>query len=134
MALRLRGPQAVLGTPDYGAYVAKFTQFCAQRGFQPTRRIETIAMYVNDGRWIGDCPHCASGMHAEPGWLDIRCLGCGRFYNNVTWPTDLTAIEDELLVRPIRNQNANVGETVDGLSRENLDRGLPSPHVDRKGP
>lgn len=88
----------------------------------------TVKMYVNLDRWVGDCPHCNSGITGIVGVNKATCLDCGRRMN-VEWPatSDIPAAEVVLEHRPEQNRNwrADRGETVNDLKAENLVRGVP---------
>jgi hypothetical protein len=98
--------------------------------FQPS-------VYINEGRWLVDCPHCGSGValvrtsdagagHETRGSrFTGRCFGCGAVYRGLPSPVDgdvLAALEVILLTRPIAAQNW-VGESLQELVRENAVHG-----------
>ena len=96
----------------------------------------TIAAYVNHGRWIAECPNrCGNAIvvsQAEPHFI---CFGCGSPENDGKWynvmlPSEWRAIEQELLKRPARvafeasHRNWIPGETVADLRAENAEHGV----------
>lgn len=85
----------------------------------------TVAAYVNQGRWVADCPNCGGGMFTEPGWPRGCCLDCGTSYQ-VKHPAERTvaAAEKALLARPVSHRNWNPQtETPARLAAENRKRG-----------
>lgn len=86
----------------------------------------TVELYVNEGRWVGDCPNCNGGIAGPPAvWREPHgvCLGCGYRYK-VRYPKDRVQIEAVLERRPMVHRNANVGESVGQLERENVLMGV----------
>ena len=77
-----------------------------------------VRAYVNEGRWVADCPHCGAGMLCAAANPATCCLGCGRVFS-VTWPKRADEAVALLEVRPVRNQNWNIDEPVDALRNEN---------------
>jgi hypothetical protein len=114
----LMGPSAVLGTTTYADYVLRHAMACRQLGSQAKSHSETLVAYVNDGRWVGDCPVCNSGMSLHRDWPDGRCLGCGAIFVSVRWPDKFDGIEDELAKRPKLNQNWLPHESIEDLQAE----------------
>jgi hypothetical protein len=89
-----------------------------------------LAPEVNHGRWIVRCPACAGAENADPEEPWFYCLSCcnvafdGRWLP-IQWPPERTAIEVELLKRPLaENRNWLPGESVADLRRENRERGV----------
>ncbi len=89
---------------------------------------EVIA-YVNQGRWVADCPTgCGGAMLLEPG----EPFMCGECFNEdiegrwrrVVFPRQRRAIERLLELRRPHNANWRPGETAEGLAQENRDHGL----------
>jgi hypothetical protein len=95
--------------------------------FRP--RGEVIA-YVNHGRWVADCPFCASAMLCVPHDPYFWCVECGNYNNQdapmaVVFPANWPDIEQTLeMRRDARNQNWKPPETVDELVQENNDHGV----------
>lgn len=78
--------------------------------------------YVNDSRWVADCPECAAGMLCASDNARTCCLECGRLYA-VAWPEDAEAIVAALSLRPrSANRNWKPGEPVTRLLAENDER------------
>lgn len=67
---------------------------------------DAIRPHVDGGRWVADCPYCRTGMAAWPKatTIGVACLGCGRRFRNVTYPTAqmIAAAEKALAARPER--------------------------------
>ncbi len=66
-----------------------------------------LVAYVNDGRWVADCPHCRTGIALDPAWPGGCCwgTGCYRTFSAVIWPDDRIEIEEALVGRPLMNQH-----------------------------
>lgn len=84
-----------------------------------------VATYVNQGRWVTECPDCAGAqltVFADPRFI---CNGCGNDAVGNRWrvvtlpsPEDRAAIEAALALRPEGNQNWRPGEPVGLLHEE----------------
>lgn len=85
-----------------------------------------LRMYVNHGRWVGDCPECRAGVATGRGWDEARCFGCGAVFRDVRWPKDLDAVEAVLLKRLPAHRHMAVGETPAELLAENIAHGVVS--------
>ena len=96
-----------------------------------------VAARINHGRWLVDCPGCNSALVIDLSQPSFMCVECGNAANGGKWfkvtvPTDLAAIETELLKRPMNgrnpaeavNRNWEPGETVATLKQENADHGI----------
>ena len=93
--------------------------------------VNSIMAYVNEGRWIAECPSgdgmafCVSSQQPI-----FWCPLCGNIANGgqwltITFPPQKTAIERLLLFRPEGvNRNWVWPETVAGLRQENQIHGL----------
>ena len=94
----------------------------------------TLDASVNHGRWLVDCPTCASAMDVDPEFLYFFCLDCesvayGRCWVPVKMPKNREAIEELLMVRAERrNQNWRPSETPADLKRENRAHGAGGSH------
>jgi hypothetical protein len=87
----------------------------------------TVKMYVNEDRWVGNCPHCNSGIAGIYRLNRCVCLDCGRVMA-AEFPssTDVAVAEVVLSKRPEINRNWYTDrEDVDDLKVQNLERGLP---------
>lgn len=89
--------------------------------------------YVNNGRWVADCPtaHCGGALALVEGvpFLCGNCLNVetGHRYRPVTWPADRSAIESALEARVLPEQaNWRAGELVAALLDENVEHGIRS--------
>lgn len=88
-----------------------------------------IKAYVNQGRWVVDCPDCNNAQLAcktDPRFLCNECgnVVVGNLWRPVTWPPNVAGIETVLEVRPIANQNWTPGETIQDLVAENTLMGV----------
>ena len=86
-----------------------------------------VAVTVNYGRWIVDCPgvDCSGAQIASRDDHRFFCVTCGNNFVGgrflpVTWPDDPDAIDAALSVRPVQFRNWT-GEPVDDLLRDNAD-------------
>jgi hypothetical protein len=101
-------------------------------GPQPAAPIgdaEQVKVFVNDGRWLVQCPHCNSAQLAarsDPRFFCIECQNNGTMlWAQVVWPADPTGIETELSARPHAvNQQWLPSETVADLVAENAANGV----------
>lgn len=97
---------------------------------EPTTSVDvTLDVWVNDGRWIIQCP-CGGAQNAYAGQRRFFCVDClneahGGAWVKVHWPKDHSAIDEVLAPRPIGNQHWVPGETVRDLQADNRSRGLP---------
>lgn len=87
-----------------------------------------IAVYLNHGRWVAECPDCNGAQLAS--YTDHRflCNECANItvagmWRATIWPPNRVEIETALTSRRPANQNWHPGETADDLKRENLTRG-----------
>jgi len=69
-----------------------------------------VAARINHGRWLVDCPGCNSALVVDLSEPVFMCVECGNAGNDGKWlkvtvPTDLAAIETELLKRPMNGRN-----------------------------
>lgn len=87
----------------------------------------TVSPIVNHGRWIVQCPWCASAeMAGEWFFCSQGCFNgaIGRKYVRVVWPKQKEAIEAVLLKRPDPQTRNWTSETIDELARENKGHGV----------
>ena len=80
---------------------------------------------VEHGRWLVDCPHCNGAELTDKLWNSTICGSCGAEFRQVSWPINMTEIEDVLLVRPPHRQHWFPSETVNQLEDENERYHLP---------
>lgn len=91
---------------------------------------KSVAVFVNHGRWIVQCPTCRSAQIAAKSDRRFFCIECDNIVDDkqwltVDWPADPDAIEAELGKRPDPNtQGWHPGETVEDLARENTEHGV----------
>lgn len=84
---------------------------------------EAITVYVNEGRWIEECPDCHGAQLATPSDPRFMCHCCGNAavggrFRPVVWPTEAAAVERELLRRPAEVNRNWIGESVKDLRAE----------------
>lgn len=89
---------------------------------------EAIFAYVNEDRWIAECPDCHGAQLAAREDRRFMCHVCGNVavegrWRQVVWPKDASYIEAALARRPIENAHWYPGETVPDLMRENAAHG-----------
>lgn len=96
----------------------------------PTDPNTVAVAYVNNGRWVVECPHgCGSAQYASKDDRRFWCVECGNGgsgkWATVAWPDDPAAIDNALSVRP-EPQTANwlPGETIAALVAENKANGI----------
>lgn len=85
-----------------------------------------VPAYVNQGRWVVDCPDCNNAQLAcktDHRFLCNECgnLAVGRLWRPVTWPAEVPRLERLLERRPVPYQNWLPGESVEILAIENLE-------------
>jgi hypothetical protein len=124
MTLILRGPHSVHGAASEAHYEQLQLIMLSGHGLKPRVRTATLAAYVNDGRWVADCPECNAGISVWPGWKP-RCFGCGAVYAGAEFPAESEAIESVLVLRRHENQNWKLAQPVAELEKENVASKLP---------
>lgn len=87
-----------------------------------------IHVYVNDGRWIAECPDCHGAQLACRTDHRFLCNECGNIvvgnkWRRVVWPLEADAIEAALSRRLRANQNWYPWETIEDLLAENAAHG-----------
>lgn len=87
---------------------------------------DAIEVYLNEDRWIAECPDCHSAQLAareDPRFLCHECANesIGGKWRRVIWPgaRDLDRIEAAVAERPAGNRHWIPGETVTQLKLEN---------------
>jgi hypothetical protein len=88
-----------------------------------------VAVVVNDGRWIVQCPTCRSAQWAAKTDRRFMCVECGNAdhghqWVTVEWPDEIEAIESALEARPPGNRHWLPGQTVADLVAENTAHGV----------
>ena len=104
----------------------------------PVNNIQgSVAAYINDGRWVAECPAgCGGALVVSDQQAIFICADCGSPENGNNWyavvfPAAKVQIEQVLLQRPTRAPDRAhfrhwlPGETVADLKRQNRERGLP---------
>lgn len=86
-----------------------------------------IAVVVNHGRWLIECPGigCSGAQHASRDDHRFFCTDCHNAWLDTrwaptVWPDDPDAIDAALAVRPVEYRNWN-GEPLDVLLADNAD-------------
>jgi hypothetical protein len=81
--------------------------------------------FVDQGRWVADCPFCTSAQVVDPDEPRFFCVDCanepvGGLYVSIEFPEKVEEIERALLMRHnVLNRNWKVGESVSRLHAEN---------------
>lgn len=88
-----------------------------------------VNVYVNEGRWVVDCPDCAGAQLAARTDRRFMCNECANVtiqgkWRPVVWPQEESGIEQALASRPPRNAHWRPGETVTDLIAENARNGV----------
>jgi hypothetical protein len=131
----LYGPRVMHGvkTPeeyaaDHFAKIAAIRdRFGDQRQVHPAD-VATVA-FVNEGRWVVNCPECFSGAAVDVDEGVARCYECGAVYATATEtlvlpsPQTIAAIDEALGARGDRRAMNWTGETTAALRRENKQHG-----------
>ena len=95
--------------------------FLARNGKQitPDPKGRPVRAYINDNRWVADCPSCGAGIICWPANPQGCCLLCGHLFT-VEWPADRERAEQILEERPPANRHWKPwAEPIDKLEREN---------------
>lgn len=92
---------------------------------------QAVAVYVNEARWVVDCPDCGGAQIASRADRRFMCNECaniaiGGLWRPVVWPSSTVeqGIEKALAPRPPRNAHWLPGETVADLVAENAENGV----------
>ena len=91
-----------------------------------------LEAFVNDSRWLVQCPSCNGAQLASRGDPRFFCIDClnehaGRQWLRVVWPgaEQQAEIEGLLLQRPVPHTRSwRSGETTEKLRAENLAHGV----------
>lgn len=108
------------------------------RGFFVEREFESgladmtvgtpVVAYINEGRWVADCPECNGGIAVWPGMPDACCYDSGHVWT-VTFPAVAEIGQAEALLEhraePRTRNWIPAAETIDDLKAENVLRGVP---------
>lgn len=82
-----------------------------------------VIPYINQSRWVADCPKCNGGMACWDHNPYACCLDCGRMYE-VRWqpPTERAAVIRVIAGWPPQNRSwdAHKGETIDALKIQGI--------------
>lgn len=115
----LKGPREVVGWQSEDHMLAAIVARAQRRGFRVTRDPRQLVAYVNEGRWLVDCPRCNNGIPVSPDWSIAGCRACGRVYSAVVFPSEFHIIEALLHERDFEHQQWKPGESVKALRDEN---------------
>lgn len=89
-----------------------------------------VAVYINEGRWVVECPDCHGAQLACATDRRFMCNECanvtvGGRWRRTAWPANAAEIAAVLELRPWgRTQNWTPGETVGDLATENAAHGI----------
>lgn len=122
--MQLHGPATMLRVDSEAAYRTRIIAAARKAGTVPAVLGSVLTAYVNNGRWVADCP-CGAGVSIHPDWQFAGCLGCFGTFTVIRVPADWQVIERALLVRPITNRHWLPFEDLDDLQRQNVDHDLP---------
>ena len=92
---------------------------------------ESVAAFVNDGRWLVQCPSCNGAQWASDADHRFKCdeclnSWCGGVWVRVVWPAQRRQIEALLEARPLRAQNWTPDQSLDELAAANAAHGVAS--------
>ncbi|WP_426404213.1 hypothetical protein ACN9M0_24750 [Streptomyces sp. R-07] len=59
---------------------------------------------INHGRWLADCT-CGSAQIVTPTDPRMWCVECGTGWWQLTFPADVTAVEESLAALPVAERN-----------------------------
>ena len=120
---RLRVAEAVVAIQEPGLHSVDIRAKALAGAYKTIRNRKTIYAYINQGRWVADCP-CNGAEIVEPG-EDMLCGSCSMV-STVAFPDEKTRqqIETALLKRHPLKQNWTVEETVAELEAQNIENGL----------
>lgn len=87
-------------------------------------KVQPQPVYVNEGRWVVDCPDCGGAQLACVTDRRLMCVLCaneaiGGLWRPTVMPPAAGKIEQLLALRPIQNQNWAPGEPIARLRQEN---------------
>ena len=99
--------------------------FSADPGVMSFRKSnKRLKAYVNEGRWIADCPRCNGGVAVWVGMPDAACYDCGRVFSDIRFPSaDKILKAERLLMKRPSSMNMNWDpdlQTIANLKEENL--------------
>jgi hypothetical protein len=103
-----------------------WVEWAQNRGQTVTRKTNSLDAYVNDGRWVADCP-CGGGIACWSEYQHGFCGSCCTVYM-IRFPDaeDVATAEVLLSARePDRRHWDPTAQTVDDLKVENATRALP---------
>lgn len=93
----------------------------------PTETSRPVAVYVNHGRWLWECPICRATYMAAGtarGYC-VNCWNAGEPLFALAFPADRDEIEHLLELRPDPGtRNWRPGETLVDLEGENVEHGV----------
>ena len=113
--------------PDYTGYLAEHYMRNGHGQLPPTptgkdnEQLASVLAFVNEGRWVWQCPLCYAGGIVDPGSLAI-CIECGSggSWLRVEMPGDRDAIDAELLRQPGHRHHAPVRDWIPGWNMDML--------------
>lgn len=94
--------------------------------FVPSNR--HLKAYVNEGRWVADCPRCNGGIAVWAGMPDAACYDCGRIFSDIKFPKDRDRVRAERVLskrKSTRRMHWDPdNESVEDLKVENAVQGV----------
>jgi len=127
MFITLLGPEQFT-LPD-GQRVRYISDYLAWHrvNLNPTARGEHVwsplPASVEHGRWLCHCV-CGAGLLTRPELPIACCIWCGNIYERIEFPKHWRDIERVLLLRPMREQQNWIGESVATLIAENAEHSI----------
>lgn len=70
-----------------------FAEDAAVTGFRHSDK--RLRAYINEGRWVADCPRCNSGIAVWVGMPDAACYDCGRVFSDIKFPKEAERLRAE---------------------------------------
>lgn len=129
---RILDAREVHGVRTLNEYVHRHAELMEMAGRQVWRATTSLlAMYIEHGRYIAECPFCCKPLSGSREWQLALCFTCGAVFalQYILWPDE--TIERELCKRPVDAQtglpihaNWKLFETLDTLQRENFEHGV----------
>lgn len=119
----MAGPSVVIGVATEAAYRARVSAIARARQTAVAVSGASLVAYVNEGRWVADCPCCHAGISIHPRWSFAACLGCCTTFTAIAIPDEWEAGEVALCARPATRQHWRPGETREMLQAETVAQG-----------
>lgn len=105
----------------------RHTDILKRKGMAPyTWDREPPRAYVNQARWVCDCPNCNNSPSVSLRWGKALCHECGAVFNRIIFPPgeDIARIEKLFIDRDEMNRNWYPWrESVVNIEDENMAQG-----------